>query len=232
MGAMSSHTFVLVPGAGGAAWYWHRVVAGLESRGHEAVPVELPAGDDSAGLGDYAGVIRDAIDGRKGVVLVAQSMGGFSAPLVIDDQSIALIVLVNAMIPSPGESGGGWWENTGQAEAQAQYAARHGRDATDDLTDLFFHDVPADVTAEAMRQGEPPQSETPFIEPWPLVAWPDIPTRVLVGRDDRLFPADFQRRVALERLGVDAEEIRGGHLVALSNPVDVAEALIRYADQD
>jgi hypothetical protein len=29
-------TFVLIPGAGGAAWYWHRVVPELRARGLEA----------------------------------------------------------------------------------------------------------------------------------------------------------------------------------------------------
>ncbi len=52
---------------------------------------------------------------------------------------------------------------------------------------------------------------------------------MLVGRDDRFFPADFQRRVAKERLGVDADEIPGGHLVALANPVGLAQRLIDYA---
>src|SRR5207249_5811973 len=47
--------------------------------------------------------------------------------------------------------------------------------------------------------------------------WPDVPTQVLAGRDDRLFPVDFQRRVARERLGIEADEIGGGHLVTLAN---------------
>ena len=65
-------------------------------------------------------------------------------------------------------------------------------------------------------------------EPWPLTVWPDVPTRVLVGRDDRLFPADFQRRVARERLGIEADEIDGGHLLALSEPELVVGRLEAY----
>jgi pimeloyl-ACP methyl ester carboxylesterase len=55
-----------------------------------------------------------------------------------------------------------------------------------------------------------------------LEQWPDIPTRVVAGSEDRLFPLDFQRRVVHERLGLDVEVIPGGHLVALSQP----EALV------
>jgi pimeloyl-ACP methyl ester carboxylesterase len=78
-----------------------------------------------------------------------------------------------------------------------------------------------------MAAGEPEQSGTPFEKPWPLAAWPDVPTRFLQGRDDRFFPLGFQRRVVAERLpGVEVEELPGGHLLALGRPVELAEALM------
>jgi hypothetical protein len=40
-------SFVLIPGAGGVAWYWHRVIPLLEQAGHEAVAVDLPGDDES-----------------------------------------------------------------------------------------------------------------------------------------------------------------------------------------
>ena len=48
-------------------------------------------------------------------------------------------------------------------------------------------------------------------EPSPLRAWPDTPARVLICRDDRLFPLHFLRRVARERLDITPDEIDGGH---------------------
>ena len=69
---------------------------------------------------------------------------------------------------------------------------------------------------------------TPLDEPWPLAAWPDVPTRVLSGRNDRMFPLEFQRRVARERLGLVVDEIDGGHMVALSNPAGLADRLEGY----
>jgi pimeloyl-ACP methyl ester carboxylesterase len=69
---------------------------------------------------------------------------------------------------------------------------------------------------------------TPLDEPWPLASWPDTPTRVLAGRHDRMFPLDFQRRVARARLGIEAEAIDGGHMVALSNPAALADRLEAY----
>ena len=227
-------TYVLIPGAGGSAWYWHRLVPELRARGHDAVAVDLPAADDSAGLTEYTDVVIGAISDRDvlgaPLVVVAQSMGGFTGPLVCDRVPVDLLVLLNAMVPSPGESGGQWWDNTGHAQARADRAARDGRTVSDDVDALkdFFHDVPAEVTAAAMAHGDLPQSGTPFLQPWPLPTWPDVPTRVLQARDDRFFPADFQRRVAQERLGITPDQMPGGHLVALSRPRELADRLAAY----
>ena len=70
------------------------------------------------------------------------------------------------------------------------------------------------------------QSMTPMTQPWPLETWPRVPTRVLIGRDDRLFPPAFQRHIAYERLGIDADEIPGGHLIALSHPQALVDRLV------
>lgn len=179
--------------------------------------VDLPCDDDSAGLGDYADTVVAAVgDGdRSGVVLVAQSLAGFTAPLVCERTPVRLMILVAAMVPSPGESAADWWANTGHVST------------VEDVDRVFFHDVPAEVVAEA-RGHDKRQSGTPFAEPWPLGRWPDVPTRFLLCRDDRLFPADFQRRVVGERLGIVPDEMDGGHLPALARPVELAERLDAY----
>ena len=226
-------TFVLIPGAGSDSWFWHLVVPELERRGHDVVTMDLPCADDTAGFEEYADVVVDAIGDRAGrgdVVLVAQSMGSFTALLVCERVPTRLLVLVNAMTPTPGETGGQWWESTGLEADQRAYAAAIGVEpGMDDVEALFFHDVPAEITAYAMQQGEQPQSGTPFERPYPLTAWPDVPTRFLLARDDRMFPATFQRRVVQERLGFEPDEMDGGHLTALSRPTELAERLDAYA---
>lgn len=221
-------TYVLVPGAGGRAWYWHRLAPELRERGHDVVAVDLPAGDDSAGLPEYADTVVKAIDGRSDLVLVAQSMGGLTAPLVCERVPVDLLVMLNAMVPSPGETGGEWWENTGQSKAMSDQAVREGRSAEFDADEYFFHDVPEDVRAEALSQGESPQSSTPFAQPWPLREWPSTPTVFLQGREDRLFPLEFQRRVVRDRLGIPVDDMPGGHLIALSQPKVLADRLEAY----
>jgi pimeloyl-ACP methyl ester carboxylesterase len=222
--------YVLIPGAGGAAWYWHRLTPLLEGRGHRAVAVDLPAADEKAGLQEYADAVVAAAEGLGEVTVGAQSMGGFTAPLVCGRLPVSRMVLVNAMIPRPGETAGDWWANTGQAAAKRANDLREGRDpdAPFDLLVTFFHDVPPEVT-EAGMAGAPDQADRPFGEVWPLDAWPDVPTRVLSGREDRLFPVDFQARVAQERLGITPTRLPGGHLVALSRPAELAELVIQEA---
>jgi pimeloyl-ACP methyl ester carboxylesterase len=218
-------TFVLLPGAGSDSWYWHLVVPDLEAAGHDVVAVDLPVTDDRAGFPKYADVVVDAISERHSaqagdVVLVAQSLSGFVAPLVCERVPVMLMVLVAAMVPRPGESAGEWWTNTGHAEAR-------GPDASDDPVEMFLHDVPDDVARESERHVHP-QSGAVFVDPWPLAAWPAVPTRFLLCRDDRFFPADFQRRVVQERLGIEPDEMDGGHLPALARPHELADRLLRY----
>ncbi|MEE6281237.1 alpha/beta fold hydrolase [Georgenia sp. MJ170] len=222
-------TFVLVPGAGGSSWQWHLVVAHLEERGHRAVAVDLPAGDDSAGLAEYSRVVRAAVPADDDVVLVAQSMGGLVAPIVCTQVAVRLLIMLNAMIPAPGETGGEWWAATGQSIAMADHARELGLDPADleDPAVLYGHDVPPQLFAEAERRTTD-QSGTPFTEPWPLRSWPGVPTRVLAAREDRLFPISLQRRVAHERLGLPVDVIDGGHLALLSRPAVVADRLDAY----
>jgi pimeloyl-ACP methyl ester carboxylesterase len=226
---MTGMHFVLVPGAGGAGWYWHRVVPLLEAAGHTAVPVDLPGDDEAAGLREYAAIALAAARDHDGVVLVGQSLGGFTVPMVAEALGDAGrpprgIVLVNAMIPAPGETPGAWWDNVGQAAACLEAAKQGGWPVEFDLDSYFLHDVDPQVAA-AGEQHQRPEADAVFGSVCDIRAWPDVPTRVIAGADDRFFPLALQQRVARERLGTEPGAVPGGHLVALSQPEVVARAL-------
>jgi pimeloyl-ACP methyl ester carboxylesterase len=213
-------TFVLIHGGGDGGWAWHLVEAALRERGHDVVAPDLPAGDPSASLSSYADSVVEAIGGRTDLVVVGHSFGGFTAPLVCDRVAANLLVLLAPMIPSPGEPPGDWWGNT-------RYSDDVDASSDDDMT-TFYHDVPPELAAEAMRRERDHPSAASMREPWPLSSWPHVPTRVLIGRDDRFFPPAFMRRVSLERLGIVPDEIDGGHCLMLSRPNDLAERLDGY----
>src|SRR5215216_1504769 len=129
------------------------------------------------------------------------------------------LVVVAPMIPAPGEAPADYWSNTRYEDEV--------RESYDDEIALFYQDVPPELAAEALKRGRP-QSEARMHEPSPLKTWPDVPTRVLLCRDDRLFPPSFLRRVAEERLGITPDEIDGGLTPALSRPKELAERLEAY----
>jgi pimeloyl-ACP methyl ester carboxylesterase len=218
--------YVLIHGAGSDSWYWHLVAPKLEALGHVVIAPDLPCDDDSAGLSEYVDAALDAIGDRSDLVVVAQSMGGFTAPLLCDRVSVRLLILVAAMVPAPGESPGEWWSNTGYEVAKRDQDARDGRqtDGSFDPVEIFLHDVPSQVVAQSLAHVKN-QSGTPFVKKWPLRAWPDVPTRFLLCRDDRFFPADFMRRIVQERLGRTPDEMNSGHLPALSHPAELVERL-------
>jgi pimeloyl-ACP methyl ester carboxylesterase len=222
---MIPYTYVLIPGAGGAAWYWHRVVPLLREAGHEAIAVDLPGDDERAGLPEYTHQVVNAIGDRDDVVVVAASLGGFTAPLVAAKVPLRALVLVNAMIPSPGETPGAWWDNTGSLQARAATAQRGGYGIEFDEAAYFLHDVPPEVAAA----GEPhqrPEAGAVFGSVCDFGAWPSVPIRVVAGADDRFFPVEFQQTLARDRLGLEADVLPGGHLIALAQPSPLADYLL------
>jgi len=213
-------TYVFVHGAGDVGWYWHLVEAELRKRGHDTVAPDLPVEDDAAGLTAYADVVIDAIGARDDLIVVAQSFGGYVAPIVCDRLPARLLVLIAGMIPSPGESAEEMFANTAWQQEELEDPGTLA---------VFYHDVPVDLAALAMAH-ERNQADTPGKQPWPLPAWPDVPTRFLLCRNDRLFPASWLRQVVQDRLGITPDEIDSGHCPALSRPQELADRLETFRD--
>ena len=208
-------TYVLIHGAGDTAWYWHLVDTELRARGHDVVAVDLPCDDESAGLAEYTDTVVSAIGDHRELVVVAQSFGGYTAPLVCARLPVKLLVFVAGMIPAPGESAEKMFANTG-----------YEQEPQDDSSDLaiFYHDVPPALAAAAMSHGRT-QANKPWGEPWPLAAFPKVTTQYVLCRDDRIFPAKWARRVVRDRLGIDPHEMESGHCPALSRPRALADLL-------
>jgi pimeloyl-ACP methyl ester carboxylesterase len=219
---MSTH--LLLPGAGGMSWYWHVVAERLRDAGHAAIALDLPADDPATGLTAYIDIALAAADGHDDLVVAAQSMGAFTAVPLCARIPARRLVLLNAMIPLPGERAGDWWGNTGSEEARTAAARAGGYAEALDLETYFLHDVPSELVAASPQPRD--EADVAFEEPCPFTEWPDVPTTVLASPADRFFPFAFQQRVARERLGLEAQPLPGGHLNALSEPDAVTGALL------
>ena len=214
-------TFVPIHAAGDGAWSWHLLEEELRKRGHDVVAIDLPAGDSKLTLTDYVDAVVDAVGDRATLVVVGHSFGAFTAPLVCERVPVDVLVLLNAMIPKPGEKPDDWWANTAHAMPS---------DTGDEMDDIarYYHDVDPELAAEALRRERDHPSVQSGREPWPLDRWPDVPTRVLAAREDRTFPLEFQRQIAKERLGIEPDVIEGGHTTPLSHPAELADRLVAY----
>jgi pimeloyl-ACP methyl ester carboxylesterase len=221
-------TFALIHGGGDVGWYWHLVEAVLRERGHDVVAPDLPCEDDTATLLDYADTVIEAIGERRNLIVVGQSYGGFTAALVADRLPTDVLVFVAAMVPAPGEKPADWWENTGYRQAVEEQARRDGGlTGSEDPFVAYYHDVPRALAEEAVSK-ERSESDAAYNSPLPLDSLPAVPTRFVLGTEDRFFPAPFMRRVVSERLGVVPDEIAAGHCVALSRPHELGNLLDGY----
>ncbi len=209
-------TYALIHGAGDSGFHWHLLEPELRRRGHEVIAMDLPCEDESAGLAEYADTAAAAIGARAPVTVVAQSFGAFTAPLLCDQVPVELIVLIAGMVPLPGERGDDWPADTGYP----------GPEGSGEI-EIFYEDVPEPVARAASARGRR-QADAPGKEPWPLEAWPQVPTRYLLCSRDRMFPPQWMREVVRERLGIEPDEIDSGHCPALSRPHELAVRLEAY----
>ena len=193
--------FVLIPGASGSAWLWHRVVPLLEDAGHEAIAVDLPGDDPDAGLQAYADLTVAACGSDPDLVVVAMSLGGFTAPLVAERVDVRQLVLLNAILPVPGgtaASGATPWARPRLGWRRRRRAATRQSSRWTRTSSTTCHPTwwPSRWRTIATRRSGASRIAATF------TAWP-ASVRALGGVDDRLFPIDLQRRVACERLGVE-----------------------------
>lgn len=229
-------TFGLVHGAWHGAWCWDLLAAELEALGHRAVAVDLPCEDWDAGLEDNAAVVTAALDGAgPDSVLVGHSLGGITIPVVAARRAIARLVFLCALLPEPGRS----LDETIRADRSvvtAEWVNMPGvvhPDGSaswepDVAIDALYHDCPEDLArwaASRLRR----QVWTTSREPCPLERWPDIPSSYILCTEDKAFVPDWSRRVARERLGVEAIELPGGHSPMLARPRQLAEVLSQLA---
>ena len=151
-------TFVLIHGAGDVGWYWHLVEANCAAADKMSWrrPSVRERRSRAFGLRRHR---HHGLGDRTDLIVVAQSLGAFTAPLVCARKKAALLVLVAGLVPAPGEAAADWWADTGyDDEAHKHYA--------NDI-ELFYQDVPAELAAEALRRGRR-LSETAARDPWPL----------------------------------------------------------------
>lgn len=225
-------TFALLHGAGDGGWAWALVRDALRERGHEAVAPDLPTDRDDVTWEACADAVALAVGTDADVVVVGQSAGGFVVPLVAQRLGARLQVYVAGLVPSPGETAEEWFDSVGWLDAVAEAADEDGGlTGSEDVMVAYYHDVPADLAAEAVARERRVTDALGSVS-LPLEELPSIPSRYVVTARDRFLPPAVQRRVAATRLGIsEPDEIDAGHCPHLSRPAELARLLVGYVDQ-
>jgi pimeloyl-ACP methyl ester carboxylesterase len=230
-------TFALMHGGQHGGWCWDLVVDELAARGHRAVAPDMPIGDDAAGAREWAASVAEALgDDGDDVVAVAHSMGGMALPVLAGLRPLRRMVFLGAVVPMPGMS---FVEYLGTPEGCLAVTMPMGPDQEPDelgrgacswatARRYFYPDVPESLARSAWERLRA-NALTVFVEPFPLDAWPDVPSTTLVLTEDTAVSPDWQRLVSRGRLGSDLVELPGSHSPFLTRPGELAEALVRIA---
>ena len=227
-------TFALVHGAWGSGWHWAGVPAELRALGHAAVAPDLPCDDREATFDDYADVVLAALGEARDadVVVVSFSLGGHTAPLVAALRPVRELVYLAALLPEPGVSLGEQFRR-GDRMLLPEYAAGVDRPDEHGLTrwvdfDVYYrttcHECSEPVARERFERSRA-QSIRPYRTPCSLTARPEVPTRYILCRDDRLIDNSFWRPAARARLGTEPVELPGDHSPMASRPQELARLL-------
>ncbi len=215
--------FGLVHGGMHGAWCWQRTIDALERRGHRAVAMDLPCGDEAAGASEYADVVVAALRDIEGpVILVGHSIGGLTLPVVATRRSVSRMIFLSALLPVPGRSLAD--QRIDEPDMSFPY-----RSEPEQLRARFFQTSSRADTdyAMAMMRG---QAGKPFTEITPLATWPDVPSDYIVCELDRAVNPAWSVRASRNRLGVEPVILGGSdHSPFLGRADELAGLLLHLA---
>ena len=229
-------TVVLVHGAFADASSWSGVITRLQSKG---VPVTAPA-NPLRGITADANYIAAALAQIEGPVLaVGHSYGGaVITNAATNAKNVVGLVYVAAFAPEEGETLGAAEAGSkdsvlNSALVPRQYPTANGGSGTEfyidpaKARDAFAGDL-SDQEAALIGATQRPVAELAFSEPSGRPAWKDRPSWAVVATDDRAAGTDVTRSMA-ERAGATITEVEGSHVIMVSQPGTVAEAILTAA---
>jgi pimeloyl-ACP methyl ester carboxylesterase len=229
-------TVVLVHGAFAESSSWDGVIDPLLDAGHPVIAAANPLRGLAADAAAVADVVR-AVEGP--VVLAAHSYGGAVISNVpADAGNLVGLVYACGFAPEAGEtcfSLAGMFPGSMLGETTVRPVRRS--DGTTDLYiasdrfhELFCPDVPAPEAAR-MAATQRPATQEALTEPSREHShWREVPSRFVIGEEDRIIPAALQHYMAERAHAERTLEIPGGsHAITVSHPEAVAQQILEAA---
>jgi pimeloyl-ACP methyl ester carboxylesterase len=230
----SQPTVVLVHGAWADGSSWNDVIERLQAQG---VHVTAPA-NPLRGISIDSAYIASLLEQIPGPVLVvAHSYGGaVITSAATNANNVVGLVYVAGFIPDEGET---LADIAGRSEDSVinpalrplNYPTGEGAEPAVEFRidpaefhDIFAFDLPAEQTS-LMAATQRPLSALPFSEPTGVPAWKNLPSWAVVASGDKVIGTDVVHSMA-ERAGATITEVEGSHVIMMSQPQVVAEAIL------
>jgi pimeloyl-ACP methyl ester carboxylesterase len=230
----SRPTVVLVHGAFADGSSWNGVIERLQAEG---IQVTAPA-NPLRGISIDSAYINSFLDQVPGpVIAVAHSYGGaVITNAATKAENVVGLVYVAAFAPDEGEPLGAIASNSKDSVVfptliPLQYPTGEGQETATEFTidpekfhEVFAFDLSGEQTA-LMAATQRPLSELAFSEPTGIPAWKNLPSWAVVSTGDKVVGTDAVRSMA-ERAGATITEVEGSHVIMMSQPQVVAEAIL------
>jgi len=237
--------YVLVHGAWQGAWGWDYLKKTLEGRGQRVLAVDLPghgkriqADLAKVGLQDYVAIVVGEIveHDLRDVILVGHSLAGITVPYVAERvrERTRRLIFISCVLPDEGRTA---LETLGPLDrfsyrliVALTNARRRGASIPAFLAKRKFCNDMDEKTTKWLLKRLVPEPVGPWEEQISRRGLPaDIPRTYIVLTEDRTLQPTKQRRM-LRHLGKpEVVELAAGHNAMLTKPQELAEILLRYA---
>jgi pimeloyl-ACP methyl ester carboxylesterase len=219
---------VLVHGAFADGSGWKQVYDILTKKGYHVSIVQNPL----TSLKDDVDAANSVINAQDGsVILVGHSWGGAVITAAGVNPKVAGLVYVAAFMPDKGETAGKW-------VSAAPQAPEAGFTKPDQFGFVYFDpakfhggfagDLSKDQS-DFLCASQVPIMGQCFEEPVEQVAWKTKPSYGIVATEDKALDPGTERTM-YKRANAKITEIKGSHVIFISQPAAVARVIMAAAD--
>lgn len=219
---------VLVHGAFADGSGWRALYEVLSKKGYHVTIVQNPL----TSLEDDVAATKVVLDNQNGpTILVGHSWGGAVITEAGNHPNVAGLVYVAAFQPDNGESALQWLQT-------APPAPENGVLPPNDKGIVYYDQAKyhagfcADISKEEaafMYASQGAFYAKGFVTPITKAAWRDKPTYAVVATDDKSIDPSIQRAM-YKRSNTKVTEVKGSHVVFMSQPIAVANVIIAAAN--